>query len=134
MRAISLPSTEVSQTDSFVWFANLLALLNQNILAQAEYVRELAAGEDYKTVLSTDHEVITARSATDARAQDCVANGGVYYPSWKHLLSAQRAPHAECFQSVCVVEPMDVGPCHHGMAVPRVADGGTASYMEGSCE
>jgi hypothetical protein len=27
-----------------------------------------------------------------------------------------------------------VGPCHHGMARPQVADGGTASYMEGSCE
>jgi hypothetical protein len=29
---------------------------------------------------------------------------------------------------------MDVGPCHHGTARPQVADGGTASYMEGSCE
>ena len=29
---------------------------------------------------------------------------------------------------------MNVGPCHHGMARPRVADGGTASNMEGSCE
>jgi hypothetical protein len=27
-----------------------------------------------------------------------------------------------------------VGPCHHGMARPQVADGGTASYMDGSCE
>jgi hypothetical protein len=27
-----------------------------------------------------------------------------------------------------------VGPCHHGMACPQVADGGTASDMEGSCE
>ena len=27
-----------------------------------------------------------------------------------------------------------VGPCHHGMARPQVADGGTASGMEGSCE
>jgi len=27
-----------------------------------------------------------------------------------------------------------VGPCHHGMARPQVADGGTASFMEGSCE
>jgi hypothetical protein len=26
-----------------------------------------------------------------------------------------------------------VGPCHHGMARPQVADGGTASNMEGSC-
>ena len=29
---------------------------------------------------------------------------------------------------------LNVGPCHHGMARPRVADGGTASNMEGSCE
>ena len=27
-----------------------------------------------------------------------------------------------------------VGPCHHGMARPQVADGGTASDMGGSCE
>jgi hypothetical protein len=29
---------------------------------------------------------------------------------------------------------MNMGPCHHGMARPQVADGGTASDMEGSCE
>src|SRR5215510_4776367 len=29
---------------------------------------------------------------------------------------------------------MNVGPCHHGMARPQVADGGMASNMEGSCE
>ena len=27
-----------------------------------------------------------------------------------------------------------VGPCHHVMARPQVADGGTASNMEGSYE
>ena len=27
-----------------------------------------------------------------------------------------------------------VGPCHHGMARPQVADRGTASDNEGSCE
>jgi len=27
-----------------------------------------------------------------------------------------------------------LGPCHHGMSRPQVADGGTASNMEGSCE
>jgi len=27
-----------------------------------------------------------------------------------------------------------VGPCHHGMARPQVADMGTASDTEGSCE
>jgi len=30
--------------------------------------------------------------------------------------------------------PCFVGPCHHGMARPQVADEGTASDMEGSCE
>ena len=29
---------------------------------------------------------------------------------------------------------MDVGPCHHGMARPQVANGRMASYMEGSFE
>jgi hypothetical protein len=29
---------------------------------------------------------------------------------------------------------MNVGPCHHGMARPQVANGGTVSYMEGNCE
>jgi len=33
-----------------------------------------------------------------------------------------------------ILTTMDVGPCHHGMARPQVADEGTASYMEGSCE
>jgi len=27
-----------------------------------------------------------------------------------------------------------VGPCHHGMARPQVADRGTASDKEGNCE
>jgi len=27
-----------------------------------------------------------------------------------------------------------MGPCHHGMARPEGADGGTASNMEDSCE
>ena len=30
--------------------------------------------------------------------------------------------------------PWYVGPCHHGMARPQVADGGTACHIEGSCE
>jgi hypothetical protein len=29
---------------------------------------------------------------------------------------------------------MNAGPCHHGMVHPQVADGGTASNMEDSCE
>ena len=37
---------------------------------------------------------------------------------------------------LCTLETWSlfVGPCHHGMARPQVADGGTASDMEGSCE
>ena len=36
---------------------------------------------------------------------------------------------------VCVWNyPVCVGPCHHVMARPQVADGGTASDMEGSCQ
>ena len=36
--------------------------------------------------------------------------------------------------SSSVIEFHHVGPRHHGMARPQVADGGTASDMEGSCE
>ena len=32
------------------------------------------------------------------------------------------------------MHPWYVGPCHHSMARPQVADGGMASNMEGSCE
>jgi hypothetical protein len=31
-------------------------------------------------------------------------------------------------------DPVLVGPCHHGMARPRILDRGTASDKEGSCE
>jgi len=31
-------------------------------------------------------------------------------------------------------QPHVVGPCRHGMARPQVADRGTASDKEGSCE
>ena len=38
------------------------------------------------------------------------------------------------FNKICLFFPCVVGPCHHGMARPQVADRGTASFMEGSCE
>ena len=38
------------------------------------------------------------------------------------------------FQILYDCYPCAVGPCHHGMARPQVADGGTASDTEGSCE
>jgi len=55
---------------------------------------------------------------------------------------ALNRPHISCVQDVfiptfylsttCVVHV--VGPCHHGMARPQVADKGTASDKKGSCE
>ena len=36
--------------------------------------------------------------------------------------------------TVYTTEPCVVGPCHHGMARPQVAERGTASDMESSCE
>ena len=35
---------------------------------------------------------------------------------------------------IYIYKPCVVGPCHNGMARPQVADGGTASFMEGGCE
>jgi hypothetical protein len=32
------------------------------------------------------------------------------------------------------IKPSSADPCHHGMAGPQVADGGTASDMEGRCQ
>ena len=39
-----------------------------------------------------------------------------------------------CIMYLCMYVCLVVGPCHHGMARPQVADRGTASDMEGSCE
>jgi len=39
-----------------------------------------------------------------------------------------------CIIVLCVHCCYVVGPCHHGMARPQVADRGTASDKEGSCE
>jgi len=38
------------------------------------------------------------------------------------------------FTNICTMQAVLVGPCHHGMARPQVADRGTASDKEGSCE
>jgi hypothetical protein len=57
--------------------------------------------------------MFAARNVIDARAQDCVANEGVYYQSWKHLLSAQRAPRAECFLSVTAIWSSPLPPPPH---------------------
>jgi len=38
------------------------------------------------------------------------------------------------FCSCGLSSPCVVGPRHHSMARPQVADRGTASFMEGSCE
>ena len=39
-----------------------------------------------------------------------------------------------CINTVVAITAMSVGPCHHGMARPQVADRGTASDKESSCE
>jgi hypothetical protein len=39
-----------------------------------------------------------------------------------------------CLKRGRVQKTMNVGPCHQSMAHPQVADGGKASYIEGSCE
>ena len=48
---------------------------------------------------------------------------------------------AVCFEirtkhinALCGLNIHIVGPCHHGMARPQVADSGTACDMVGSCE
>jgi len=41
---------------------------------------------------------------------------------------------SESFRFELVPAIVLVGPCHHGMARPQVADRGTASDKEGSCE
>ena len=38
------------------------------------------------------------------------------------------------FHTLLGVVSVLVGPCHHGMARPQVADRGTVSDKEGSCE
>ena len=44
-----------------------------------------------------------------------------------------RSPHRIIVEIyLCIY--VTTGPCHYGMARPQVADGGTASDMEGSCE
>jgi hypothetical protein len=49
-------------------------------------------------------------------------------------MDTQIACHIIYFHSVDPYRTMNVGPCHHDMARPQVADGGTASNTEGSCE
>ena len=41
---------------------------------------------------------------------------------------------SENFEPQCQNVAVFVGPCHHGMARPQVANGRTASDVEGSCE
>ena len=52
------------------------------------------------------------------------------YQSMVFLLLSSKSD----FHGYMIIDSMNVGPCHHGMARPRVADGGMASNMEGSCE
>ena len=45
-----------------------------------------------------------------------------------------RSEKVVLLEELLFISPCVVGPCHHGMARPQVADRGTASNMEGSCE
>ena len=47
---------------------------------------------------------------------------------------ADCALYEQDTSSTYILHTVFVGPCHHGMARPQVADGGTASDMEGSCK
>jgi len=61
----------------------------------------------------------TLRAAGGERIVDVAPGGAELEPQVK-----------TCSWADCHV----VGPCHHGMACPQVADRGTASDKEGSCE
>jgi len=50
----------------------------------------------------------------------------------KEFVPEGKTVNAEFYK--IVMDRRVVGPCHHGMARPQVADRGTASFMEGSCE
>ena len=56
----------------------------------------------------------------------------------RHVLIVSNACVHICeymHKCICIyVDSVFVGPCHHDMARPQVADGGTSSDMEGSCE
>ena len=57
------------------------------------------------------------------------AGGGVVF---KHLF-IYYFENGRLNQSMST-DAVFVGPCHHGMARPQVADGGTAYNVEDSCE
>jgi hypothetical protein len=49
-------------------------------------------------------------------------------------LCAYMACTGQLYKSLGMRMTWWVGPCHYNMACPQVADGGTASNMEGGCE
>jgi hypothetical protein len=65
----------------------------------------------------------------------------LYWSNYIHIInSSNNKPQYIIFCVLLLLIPsidqisMNVGPCHHGMARPQVADGGTASNMEGRRE
>jgi hypothetical protein len=72
---------------------------------------------------SQTKEVIAARNAKDAHAQDFMANDSCYYPSWQHLHIAR--PHYYCtgyskflIFSVCIVAQLSVATTNSSSLVP----------------
>jgi len=66
-------------------------------------------------------------------SRDAVIKTGDSELSKQNLSHRRYVDHVYLFISV-INQLYVVGPCHHGMARPQVADRGTASDKEGSCE
>ena len=96
-------------------YAELQAVRGRERVALVKGSRYLAAklGDWRRTVAL--HTAVLRQTAPQTRG-------------WRKTTNYLRTSSTVCIQSVCV------GPCHHVMARPQVADGGTASDMEGSCE
>jgi hypothetical protein len=50
------------------------------------------------------------------------------------VIQLRKKPTRCNYTGYFIIPSQNVGPCQHGMARPQVADRGTASNMEGSCE
>ena len=79
---------------------------------------------------SLEHWTIAYQSSSKKKQPIFSQQCKVRSPS---LYNIHQVPAARSWKYV-VCDAVFIGPCHHGMARPQVADGGTASDMEGSCK